>query len=127
MGSELTYRNSATYRDLQPGECVVYRNGDAAHAWLLAFCFIRTTDGEAETRVIPIHPGGDAGGGPDPRSWGLRRGYHADRWQVSPSIACWDHVPGTPKGERVEVWHQTPELVGVPHDAPWVVELQGRG
>ena len=121
MGSELLYRDGIGYRDLHVDECCIYRHGDSARQWILAFRFVRKTDGHHETRAIPVNPGGDAGGGPDPRSWGLRQGYHADRWQVSPSIACFDVDSD---GGRVEVWHETPELVGVPHTAAWVVELK---
>ncbi len=119
MGAELVYRDDATASNLVPGEFAIYRNGDDSHAWLMAFCFVRTTDQQTETRVIPINPGGDRGGGPDPRSWGLRQCYRADRWQVSPSIKCSDYDPEDPK-KSIEVWHETPELIGVPHTAPWV-------
>jgi len=95
-----------------PGECGIFRYQDEPNAvWYLCFGFIRTTDGQAEFRSIPVSPG--SGPQDDIHSWGLNR-VGPGRWQVSPSILCRDGGRDSP-----EVWHETPAIVDVPEGEPW--------
>ena len=133
---DLVYKYGATKDELQLGECIVYRNGDASAPWLLAFCFQRTTDGKLETRIIPVNPGGAPGGGPHQHSWGLKWSAH-NRWQCRPSIACSEWIPGpdgkpllSPDGkpQGVSVWHEVVDVTAVPDGEDWAQEgLRSQG
>jgi hypothetical protein len=106
---------------LAPGECAIGK--DENGTWL-AFSFTRTTDGKPETRRIPIHVGGppthnvEGKGG----AWGFTR-VSPGVWQVSPSIQCLEQRrdPNDPtKHVDVETWHETPQVVDVPENEPWM-------
>ena len=123
---ELRYRGGEhAKRDLQPGECTIFDNPYRHGNWLMAFRFIRATDGKPETRTIPVNPRG----GPTNRdaaigmTWGLQPIVRSPgQWQISPSVNCLDSVPDpndASKNIDVEVWHKVPVVVDVPEGEPW--------
>jgi len=114
--SELQYRAGVNRNELKAGECVIFRSGDDG-PWLFAFSFVRLTDGKPEIRIIPVTPNGEAQPLPH-HTWGLQRAG-SSRWQITPSIKCLDRVPNPQKDMEVEVWHETPAIVGVPDTEPW--------
>lgn len=123
--SELRYRVGLGAPNVHPdnfglevGECCVFNHAATGKPaiWIMAFRFIRSTDGKPETRHIPAAPGLPYAGGSAP--WGLERAG-ANRWQISPSIQCWERVGGR-DGKDVELWHETPAIVNVPEGEPWM-------
>lgn len=126
--SQLRYRNDIPRDErysagvapdvLSPGECAIGKSAPGGTVYL-AFCFTRVTDGKPETRRIPIHVGGT----PDNDGWGFTL-VVPGVWQVTPSIKCSERLHNDPsdsaKYEDVEVWHETPQVVGVPDDEPWM-------
>ena len=99
-----------------PGECGVWRSrGDTE--WYFSFAFLRTTDGKPEHRSIPIVVGRDLA--PGERGWSLKKAAPG-RWQIHPSISCLEYVKDKDEQPKsVEVWHETPVIVGVPDEEPW--------
>lgn len=130
----LHYRSDVPYdvlcgsdSTLVSGECCIVRRDETA--WVLGFCFTRENDGKRKVRIIPVNPGGPAGGGPDTHSWGLN--FKEGRWAVTPSINCLDFVwgeDGKPKRDadgkpiQIEVWHKNAVIVGVADGEPWEVK-----
>ncbi len=128
----LRYKSHGRIEDLEVGECTAHRasNSGAGRWWMLWFRVLRETDGQPEDFAVPINPGGGyIEQGPGGRTWGLVRpqatafasGYgSSSTWAVSPSINVLDDrdaVAGT--HEHPSLWHQTPEIQGVPDSEPW--------
>lgn len=130
-GNELHYVTDPAARtfhsNLQPGECTIYQPPGSEGHWYMRFCFYRTTDGKPEIRLLPVNPNG----GPEKQhhSWGLKRTAIPGRWQIAPSIQCLEQrrhpdFPDDPeKYVRIETWHQTPAIVGVPDSEPWTTAV----
>lgn len=108
----LRFKAGTAPTDLAIGECTVrtIKDGDHTSPWLW-FC-VRQFDGEKLLSGVPINIGGEAAG----KAWGFRR-TGAGVWQVSPSIAV--SRPEHEGRPRVELWHETPAVVGVPEPPPW--------
>lgn len=127
----LTYKPHAKIEDLALGECTVHRASGSGGPrwWLLWFYVRRDTDGQPETFCVPVNPGGAfTEDGPGGRTWGLTKPEASSfepkpdtsNWMISPSINVLDSrdaVAGT--NAFPSLWHQTPELLNVPHDEPW--------
>lgn len=129
--SVLKYISATLIDDLAVGECTMHRasGAGAARWWLLWFRVLRETDGQPEDFCVPMNPGGSSiENGPGGRTWGLvcPKASAQDvvagtkNWQVSPSInvlTTGDAVAGPHPSSSL--WHQTPEIVGVPDGEPW--------
>src|SRR5271166_6733368 len=119
----LHYRPGAMADELLLGECTIrpLRHADGALAgWGLWFNVTRD-DGVEELFRVPVIPRGQFNeNGPGGKSWGLNE-TRAGIWQISPSIHYTEERPsedGQPQ-RIVDVWHKTPEIIGVPDGEPW--------
>lgn len=121
--SSLLYRSHALIEDLVVGECTMHRaSGSSADRWWqLWFRVLRETDGQPADFCVPMNPGGSyQPNGPGGKTWGLMK-CGSNTWQVSPSInveTSGDAFAG-PRSTLPSLWHQTPQIVGVPDDEPW--------
>lgn len=120
----LSYRSRVAIEDLQVNECTMHRalNTDGARFWHLWFRVLRETDGQPDDFCVPMHPNGSyIEAGPGGKTWGL---VHSGpgTWQVSPSINVLSTRELHP-GQHAEssLWHQTPVIIGVSDDEPWIV------
>lgn len=126
----LKYQSHARIEDLALYECTVHRasNASAAHWWQLWFHVLRDSDGQPELFCVPVQVGAYTENGPGGRTWGLSQPIASayDRppgtanWMISPSINVLDDrdaVAGT--HVHPSLWHQTPEVVGVPDTELW--------
>ena len=127
----LRYRSAVMVDELTVGECTVHRasGSTAARWWLLWFYVLRDSDGQPEVFCVPVNPGGGyAENGPGGRTWGLTCPAASTQdiaagtrnWMISPSINVLDDrdaVAGT--HEHPSLWHQTPEIIGVPIAEAW--------
>lgn len=121
--SVLRYRAGAAIEDLQVDECTMHRAavGGGTPFWHLWFRVLRETDGQPDDFCVPMNPNGPyLEVGPGGKTWGLTRSTPG-AWQVSPSINVLAHREVHP-GEHSapSLWHQTPMIVGVPGDEPWI-------
>lgn len=117
----LVYKPHARVEDLAVGDCTVHRaaKSPAERWWLLWFYVARETDGVPEDFCVPVNPGGPAiESGPGGRTWGLTK-TAAGVWQVSPSINIQVSRVALMGPAGPSLWHQTPQIVGVPDDEPW--------
>ena len=112
---------------LAVGECTVHRARDNGRRWWqLWFRVERETDGAPESFVVPIHPrGAFLPSGPGGKTWGLTR-VGPGLWQVSPSINVVSDAQGTrthdgPHPSARSLWHQTPQVSGVPDEERWIL------
>lgn len=122
----MVYKPGATVEGLAVNECAVHHASDGAGKrwWNLWLYVARETDGELETFVVPVNPGGGyVEGGPGGKTWGLTK-TASGTWQVAPSINVLDdegarqiQAGEAPTGRSL--WHQTPQIVGVPDAEPW--------
>lgn len=124
--SELRYVPDASHDggvhrlSLEENECTIFRSdGDPRFRWHLRIRHRRKNDGRLTDTAVPVFPNEDA-----PKNkpgWGLKR-VEAGRWQVSPSIlvSTREPDPNDPSKHRdVELWHETPAIVGVPDGERW--------
>ena len=88
--------------------------------WLLWLRVRRDDTGDPIDVAVPVNPGGEyIAEGPGGKTWGLQRS-DSGTWQVSPSInVLADQVHPGPH-DAPSMWHQTPRIVDVPDDAPWI-------
>lgn len=123
----LRYRPGAVASDdLAIGECTIrplLRDGDTFVGWGLWLRVLRANDGKPEVFRVPVIPRGqysETGPG-GRRSWGLNEKVPGT-WQISPSIHYTEERPaeGEQPARTVDVWHKTPEIVGVPAWEPWL-------
>lgn len=131
--SVLRYRAHALIEDLAIGECTMHRASGSTGArwWQLWFHALRDSDGQPETFCVPVNPLGPfTESGPGGRTWGLTCPEASAQvapagtrnWMISPSIDVKDNrdaVAGHEASPRPSLWHQTPEIVGVPDSEPW--------
>ena len=120
----LNYKPGALVDDLEVGDCVMRpatTQDGGARFWHLWFRFVRVTDGAEQNACVPMNPGGAYNeSGPGGKTWGLTN-VVPGLWQVAPSINVLSSGAPHP-GEHpteVSVWHETPEIAGVPVDEPW--------
>ena len=126
---DLKYRSHASIHALALGECTVHHasTDDGKHWWNLWFHVVREMDGLPDTFVVPVNPNGSyVENGPGGRTWGLTRSS-VGIWQVSPSINVLDDAGArdvlagqSVSPDRRSLWHQTPTIVDVPDDEPWI-------
>ena len=123
MTYDLRYRTRAQVEDLAIGECTIHRaTGSAAPRWWLLWALVaRDDNGASEVIGVPVNPNGTwLEAGPGGKTWGLTRA-EAGIWQIAPSINV---IAGgdAHAGDHAEQsqWHQTPRIVGVPDDEPWI-------
>lgn len=128
----LIYKSHALIGDLAVGECTMHRASGSSRGrwWQLWFRVLRETDGQPEDFCVPMNPGGGyIENGPGGKTWGLTVPIATPydiapgtkNWQVSPSINVLN-TGDAYDGQHLELpslWHQTPEIVGVPDDEPW--------
>ena len=120
--SVLRYRGGPI-EDLQLDECTMHRavNPDGTRYWHLWFRVARKDNGQPDDFCVPMNPNGSfIEAGPGGKTWGLTRSTPG-AWQVSPSInvlATKEVHPG--EHPSPSLWHQTPMIVGVPEDVPWI-------
>lgn len=118
----LQYKPHAQIEDLAIGECTVHRASGSSGArwWLLWFHVLRDSDGQPEVFCVPVAPGGaftESGAGG--RTWGLSA-LGGGAWQVSPSVNVLDDRDAvTGSHSFPSLWHQTPQIVGVPDSESW--------
>lgn len=120
----LRYRSNVCVGDLEVGECTIHRASDSSGKrwWLLWFRVNRETDGQPEDFAAPVNPnGGWIEAGPGGKTWGLNRAGMGV-WSISPSINV-INIRAVHPGEHElpSLWHQTPDLIGVPDDA-WTTQ-----
>ena len=128
----LIYKSHALIEDLAVGECTMHRasGSGAACWWQLWFMVLRETDGQPMRCCVPMNPGGGyIENGPGGKTWGLTMpavtpydaGPGTKTWQVSPSINVLNTGDAQvgPHPTLPSLWHQTPEIVGVPDAEPW--------
>ena len=117
----LLYKSHAMIGDLAVGECTMHRasGSRAARWWQLWFLALRETDGQPENFCVPMNPNGHyLENGPSGRTWGLTK-IGAGLWQVSPSIDVGGDRNARTNAVGPSLWHQTPQIVGVPDAEPW--------
>jgi len=120
----LLYRSNVSVEDLNVGECTMHRagNSDGARWWLLWFRVNRETDNLEETIAVPVNPNGPyIETGPGGKTWGFTGPGLLGAWYVSPSI----NVLNTKElrngeHEAPSLWHQTPQILSVPDNEPWM-------
>lgn len=114
--SNLQYRAGVHPNDLQPGECVVRPCSDArGRFWWLTLAFTRRDAGERDWVGVPVTPRGP-GDKTFRLTWGLTE-VGGGVWQISPSIRTTEKIGGA----EVEIYHETPRIVGVPATEPWAM------
>jgi hypothetical protein len=127
----LLYKSHALIEDLAVGECTMHRasGSGCGRWWQLWFHVLRDSDGQPEVFCVPVNPGGSyIENGPGGKTWGLTVPVATPydiapgtkNWQVSPSINV--ENTGNAHAESItlsSLWHQTPQIVGVPEDEPW--------
>lgn len=121
MNTTLHYAGTVLIDDLTIGECTVHRAANGDGRWWLLWLRVRRDDtGDPIDVAVPINPGGEyIAEGPGGKTWGLQRS-DSGTWQVSPSInVLVDQVHPGPH-DAPSMWHQTPRIVDVPDDAPWI-------
>lgn len=102
---------------------------NAARWWQLWFRVLRDTDGQAEDFCVPMNPGGSyIENGPGGKTWGLTCPPASmqditpgtKNWRVAPSINVLNTGNAVAGAHPApSLWHQTPEIVGVPDGEPW--------
>jgi len=121
----LHYRSFVDVDDLALNECTVHAaQHDGARWWHLWFHVARDSDGQPDTFVVPVNPGGPfRPDGPGGKTWSLRRSG-PDTWQISPSINVLDTREVHPGfHSSLSLWHQTPTIVGVPGSERWTTDV----
>ncbi len=119
----LNFKPFMAIEALLANDCTIHRAADAkARWWLLWFYVARETDGVLESFAVPVNPNGPyTESGPGGRTWGLTR-TGGGVWQISPSINVLnsgERHPG-PHPSLPSLWHQTPAIVGVSDNEPWI-------
>lgn len=121
--SVLRYRAGASPDDLALDECVVRRASDSIGSHLRLWFYVRCADDQEHWFSVAVAPGSTYSETPR-RTWGMTR-TAPGTWQVSPSInvlTSRETVGGTHPDESL--WHETPQIVGVPDPPPWSVLSQ---
>jgi hypothetical protein len=115
-----SHDGGVTKHALADNECTIFcSGGDARFKWYLRICYRQKTDGELAECAVPVFPNADAPEGKP--GWGLKR-VKDGCWQVSPSIKITTSRPDPSDPSRqqeVELWHETPVVVGVPEEERW--------
>ena len=120
-----SYRSFVDVGDLQVGECTIHHadDGKGARFWHMWFRVNRDSDGQPDTFLVPVIPGGAyTESGPGGRSWGLNRSRTVSTgWDISPSINVLDTGELHPGPHAApSLWHQTPTVVEVPDGEAWM-------
>jgi hypothetical protein len=126
----LKYKSFAEVGELAVGECTVHHaSSGTARFWNLWMRVLRDNDGQPDVFCVPVNPRGSyVERGPGGKTWGLNVPVASmydiapatKNWAISPSINVLnsgDKHPGphpTPS-----LWHQTPEILGVPDGESW--------
>lgn len=114
--------------ELEVGQCTMRRGRKAEGPgwWMLWARVLRDDGGGPLTFAVAVNPGGGFfEGEPAGKTWGLASvGPGTHEWQISPSINV-EHQEAVHAGEgpAASWWHQTPKIVNVPDDEPWVQHL----
>lgn len=118
---DLIYKH-AEIGELQLNQCTLRWTGDGFKRWLMLwFRVTRETDGVEQDFAVPVNPGGNyQEAGPGGKTWGFNQNAEGV-WQVSPSInvLVTKEVHPGPHPTEQSLWHQTPDIVGVPVGIDW--------
>lgn len=120
----LRYKPNAQIEDLAVGECTMHSASSFPEVrwWQLWFHVLRDSDGLPDVFRVPVIPGGlFTEFGPGGRTWGLTA-QGDGVWSILPSINVLDSrdaVAGTHSSPSL--WHQTPQVAGVPAGEAWAV------
>lgn len=125
----LKYQAHARIDDLALYECTMHRasNSSAARWWQLWFHVLRDSDGQPELFCVPVQLGAYTDNGPGGRTWGLTKPTASvyeltpgtSNWMISPSINVLSGGDAVAGPAPTSLWHQTPEIVGVPDLELW--------
>jgi hypothetical protein len=126
----LFYRSGRQIEDLAINDCVLRgMRGTSGAVWWELWFRVVCSDGVSRAIAIPVAVNGDpTENGPGGMTWGLRPMSTPSSWKVDPSINVVAH-PSDPNGHLVHqgphptgesLWHETPQIVGVPATERWV-------
>lgn len=121
--SNLAYKSHSLIEGLSLDECTMHRasGSNSARWWQLWFLVRRRDNGQPQCLSVPMNPNGPyLPLGPGGKTWSLTR-IASGIWQVSPSINVLADGNATDTANHPALlWHETPEIINVPDDEPWI-------
>jgi hypothetical protein len=124
MAFELRYRSMVYVEALAENECTIHRavSANGARYWLLWIYARRVDNGQLDDFAVPVIPNGSyTEEGPGGKSWGLVKVADGE-WQISPSIhVTKDKEVNARLPDSKSLWHETPRIVGVSKNEPWML------